>query len=104
MNHRGHGGRGGEQLAGGEEGLAEVAADDVFGVADGGEIDAGIPAEEYIDVCRYMLELSWGKDSRFLTGLRRFGMTSAGGCVRNWGGEKKLQQFGDADRIHGRHF
>jgi hypothetical protein len=43
-------------MAGGEEALAEVAGNDVFGIADGGEIDAGIPAEEYIDVRRYMLQ------------------------------------------------
>ncbi len=44
--HRGHGGRSGEQVAGGEKALAEMADDDLFGVADGGEVDAGIPAEE----------------------------------------------------------
>jgi hypothetical protein len=36
----------GEQVMGGEEALAEVAGDDFFGVADGGEVDAGVPAEE----------------------------------------------------------
>jgi hypothetical protein len=44
-------------VAGGEEGLAEVAGDDVFGVADGGQVDAGVPAQKYIDVRRYMLQL-----------------------------------------------
>jgi hypothetical protein len=33
-------------LAGGEEGFAEVAGYYFFFVADGGEVDAGIPAEE----------------------------------------------------------
>jgi len=47
-------------MAGGEEALAEVAGDDVFGIADGGEVDAGVPAEEYIDVCRYMFEIVGG--------------------------------------------
>ena len=64
-----------EEVAGGEEGFAEVAEDDLFRVADGGEVDAGIPAQEYIDVGRYTLKLGGGQDSRFLTGLRRFGMT-----------------------------
>jgi len=73
-----------EEVAGGEEGFAEVAGDDFFWIADGGEVDAGIPAEKYIDVCRYSLELNWGQNSRFpstslragLTGpLARFGMT-----------------------------
>jgi hypothetical protein len=62
----------GEEVAGGEEGFAEVAGDDFFRIADGGEVDAGVPTEEYIDVRRYMLELFGGEDSRhsrFLTGL-----------------------------------
>jgi hypothetical protein len=50
----------GEEVAGGEEGLAEVAGDYFFGIADGGEIDAGIPAEKHIDVRRYILELCCG--------------------------------------------
>src|SRR5579863_167004 len=105
MNHRGHGGRGGEQLAGGEEGLAEVAADDVFWVADGGEVDAGIPVEEYIDVRRYMLQLRGSQNNRrFVSGLRRFGMTSDGGWVRNGSEKKRFEQLGDAGRIHGRYF
>jgi hypothetical protein len=57
-------------------------------VVDGGQVDAGVPVSEYIDVRRYTLELSCGednRDSRFpsacasgqaLTGpLARFGMT-----------------------------
>jgi hypothetical protein len=40
-------------MAGGEEAFAEVAGDDILGVADGGQVDAGVPAEEYIDVRRY---------------------------------------------------
>ena len=63
-------------MAGGEKALAEMASDDVLGVADGGQIDAGVPAEEYIDVRRYTLQLRGGQDSRFLTeSLTRFGMT-----------------------------
>ena len=33
----------GGDVACGEEALAEVAADDLFGVADGGEVGAGVP-------------------------------------------------------------
>jgi len=40
------GGLGLEEVAGGEEGFAEVAGYDFFGLADGGEVDAGVPAEE----------------------------------------------------------
>jgi len=36
----------GEEVLGGEEGLAKVAGDDVFRIADGGEVDAGIPTEQ----------------------------------------------------------
>jgi hypothetical protein len=39
-------GRAWEEVAGGEEGFAEVAGYYFFFVADGGEVDAGIPAEE----------------------------------------------------------
>ena len=63
-----------EQVAGGEEAFAEVAGDDVFRVADGGEVDTGVPAQEYIDVRRYTLELCRGEESRFLVALL-LGMT-----------------------------
>ena len=75
--HRGHRGRHRverEEMACGEEGFAKMASDNFFGIADGGEVDAGIPAKEYIDVRRYVLELSFGKDSRFLA-MRLLGMT-----------------------------
>jgi hypothetical protein len=63
-------------MAGGEEGFAEVAGDDFFGIADGGEVNAGVPAEEYIDVRRYTVQLRRRQNSRFLTGpSARFGMT-----------------------------
>jgi len=35
----------GEEVAGQEEGLAEVTSYDFFFFADGGQVDAGIPAE-----------------------------------------------------------
>ena len=54
-----------------------MASDDVFGVADGGEVDAGVPSEEYIDVRRYILELGGGQDNRFLVATL-LGMTSIG--------------------------
>ena len=38
-------GRGWEEVAGQEEGLAEVAGYDFFWMADGGQIDVGVPAE-----------------------------------------------------------
>jgi hypothetical protein len=85
----------GKQVAGDEEGFAEVASNDFFFVADGGEVDAGVPAEEYIDVRRYILELGVGQDSRFPTRPVLFGMT------RIWnGGQKGLEQFGDAGGVH----
>ena len=73
---RGHRGRLGDEVASGEKALAEVAGDDGFGVADGGQVDAGIPAEEYIDVRRYILQWCRGQDDGSLSGFRQFGMTS----------------------------
>jgi len=32
-------------MAGKEKRFAEMAGDDLFGVADGGQVDAGVPAE-----------------------------------------------------------
>jgi hypothetical protein len=40
----------GINLAGGKEALAKVAADDLLRVADGGEIGAGVPFEEKVEV------------------------------------------------------
>jgi hypothetical protein len=85
-----------EQVAGREQALAEVAGYYFFFVADGGQVDAGVPVEKYIDVRRYIFELSGGEDSRFLTGpSARFGMTRLSG-----GGYEGLEQFGDAGRVH----
>ncbi|HXC42410.1 MAG TPA: hypothetical protein VNY51_02685 [Candidatus Dormibacteraeota bacterium] len=85
-----------KEIAGGEKTLAKVPRNDFFFVSDGGQVEPGIPALKYIDVCRYTLELSCGKNSRFLTEpSARFGMTR----VRR-GREKGLQQFGDVDGMH----
>ena len=49
FQRRGRGGRRGrpgKQDSGGEEGLAEVAGNDLFFIADGGEVEAGVPAEK----------------------------------------------------------
>jgi hypothetical protein len=76
-------GRPGEELPGCEEGLAEVAGDDFFFVADGGEVDSGVPAPKYIDVRRYILKLGFGEASGFLA-MKPLGMTTclAGLCDR----------------------
>jgi hypothetical protein len=58
--HRAQGGRLGDQVAGGEKALAEVAGDDGIWAADGCQVDARIPAKKYIDVRRYILQLSGG--------------------------------------------
>jgi len=73
-----------------------VAGYDFFWVADGCEVDAGVPAEEYIDVRRYVLELGRGEDSRFLAGpSARLGMT----IVWDWS-QERFEQFGDAGGVH----
>lgn len=56
--NRGHRGTQWKQNTGGEEAFAEVAGDDCFGITDGGQIHARVPAKEYIDVRRYMFEVS----------------------------------------------
>jgi hypothetical protein len=66
-----------EQVAGGEEALSEVAGDDFFFAADGGKVDAGIPAKEYIDVYRYTLELYRRQDSRIASASLRAGLVVA---------------------------
>ena len=38
-------------MLGGEEALSEVAADNLFRVADSREIGAGVPFEEEVEVC-----------------------------------------------------
>jgi len=75
---RGDGG-GGEEMAGGEEGFAEVAAQDGVGITDGGEIDADIPAQEQVHICRHLSELG------FVQG----------------GGQKGLEELRDAGAVHG---
>ena len=64
-----------KQMAGCEQTFAEVTGDNLFRVADGGQVDAGILANEYIDVRRYTTQLIGRQNSRFLSGCRRFGMT-----------------------------
>ena len=70
--------RTGKQVAGSEEGLAEMAGDDLFRGTDGGEIDARVPAQQKIDVRRYLIELP---------GSQR-------------GVEEGDQEFGDAGWFH----
>jgi len=69
-------------VAGNEQGLSEVAGYDFLRIADRGEIDAGVPAEEKIDVCRYLLELRLAQGTR-----------------GTWP-EERVEQFGDTGRVH----
>src|SRR5215467_12672997 len=48
-------------MAGKKERFAEVAGHDRLGSADGGEVHAGVPAEQQIDVDRYLVELDGGE-------------------------------------------
>ncbi len=54
-------------VLGGEEAFAEVAADDLFGVANGGEVGAGVPFEEEIEVEGELGE-DFGRDGREVRG------------------------------------
>jgi len=77
--------RTGKQVAGSEEGLAEMAGDDLFRGTDGGEIDARVPAQQKIDVRRYLIQRGGGKRG------------AGGGCAV----EKRLEQLGDPGGVHG---
>lgn len=77
--------RAGKQVTGSEEGLAEMAGDDLFRGADGGEIDARVPAQQKIDVRRYLIQRGKGKRG------------AGGGRVV----EKGLEQLGDPGGVHG---
>jgi len=67
-----------QEHAGSEEALAEMPGDDLFGIANGGEIDTLIPAQKYIDVCRYI------RDEFLVVDIA----------------DKGMKQFGDAGGIH----
>jgi hypothetical protein len=70
----------GEQVSGCEEALAEVAGYDFFRGADGGKVDARIPAPKHIDIYRYAGE-----------GLRVEAVIT----------EERVQQIANAGRVHG---
>jgi hypothetical protein len=75
-------------MSSGEEALAEVAGDDFFRIANGGQIDTTVPAKQYIDIRRYTMEEAvMGGGSR---------------AVRICPVEKRSKQFGDAIRRHDR--
>ena len=59
-----------------------MASDNLFFIADSGEVYAGIPALQYIDVYRYTFVIFCGE------------LLLAG-----WG-KKRLQQFDDASHLH----
>src|SRR5216684_1177295 len=61
-----------EEMPGRKEGFAKVPADDLLRRADCGEVDARVPAEQHIDVRRYMLRLHRGRKSWLPKGRRRF--------------------------------
>jgi hypothetical protein len=69
-------------MEGGEKTLPEVASDNFLFIANGGEIDPGIPALKYIDIRRYTPKQALH--------------------LRSWAGraKKRLQQFGDAGAVH----
>ena len=44
------------QVAAGEEALAKVAANDLIRIADCGQISAGVPFEQEVEICRKLRE------------------------------------------------
>ncbi len=63
----GNGGVSREKVRGGEQGFANMSCHDIFRIARGGEIHAGVPAEQEVEVGGDPLHLERG-DSRRLTG------------------------------------
>ena len=51
----------GVEMPGGEEAFSEVTADDLLGIADGGEVSAGVPLEEEVEVGGEMGEEGSGR-------------------------------------------
>ena len=90
FHHRGHGGHGGrrerENMAGGEEGFSEVAGEDFFGIADSGEVDACVPAQEQIEV---------GGDVAVKSVVCRLSVVVGARC-------EGLEQRGDLGEVHGK--
>jgi len=74
-----------EEVASQKEALAEVAVYDCFFAADGGEVDAGVPTLEYIDVRRYIVVERVVGRWALVAGVLQEG----------------FEQFGDAGGVHG---
>jgi hypothetical protein len=66
-------------MSGGEKRFAEMPGNNLLGLAHRSEVYAGVPAEQYIDVRRYILQLGFGERNR-----------------KEW-----LEEFGDAIGPHG---
>ena len=99
----------GEEMAGGEERLTEMSCHDMFRLAHGSEIDTRVPAQENIDIHRYVLQLGLGKNSRFPSTAAQGRLSGAKarskwqlfrGSGRYGGCEERLEQVGDVTRIH----
>ena len=63
-----------------------MAGDDLFWIADRGQVDAVIPSRKYIDVRQYTFQLSIGEGGRFLVWERR--------------GQEGVQQLRDSNGVH----
>jgi hypothetical protein len=72
---------------GGEEGFAEVALDDLLGVSDGGEVGAGVPFEEEIEVGGELVVEVFGEGGGADVGGEEGGDAGCGECGH--GGECK---------------
>ena len=109
FHHRGHRGNTGEQAARGEEGFAEVAGYDFFWSADRGQVDAGVPTDQYIDVYRYMLQLRGGKGTNvvcdvwigwivLISNILIFSILVF--ILLDGRTQERVEEFGDASGVH----
>src|SRR5437870_9664820 len=86
-----------------------MSCHDIFRLAHGGEVDTRVPAQENIDIHRYVLQLSVGKNRRFPSTSAQGRLSGAKvgsewqlfrGSGRQGGVEERLEQVGDVTRIH----
>jgi hypothetical protein len=90
-----------EQVTGCKETFTEMAGDNLFGVANSGQVDAGVPAKKHIDVHRYLLPLTGGQGRRFVDPLGvATGIPLGYDWYSDWYSKKRFEQLGDSNRVH----
>ncbi len=82
------------QVHAGEEALTKVAADHLFGGADGGEVGSGVPAEQQVEVYRETVVEFLGRRSSAEVGLKERGDAARGKGLGGWLAEASGHRLG----------